>query len=197
MGKQKRSRQKFHNSTKEKTDEGTDLSMDTSNPLLLQPTENIFKDINIDFNILNKKLNDDTVSVKSFKSLKQEGGNKALSKKEKLMLRKKMLLQKIDTVNQLLKDKKMRKRRKKIAIIGDTNPLHDALPSLDLLLKQNHTTKNSVPSKLRGIQKAKKRKLELKNGVQLYKKLLNLDKYKKDPQNALSEHIKNVVNNLK
>ncbi|KRT83442.1 hypothetical protein AMK59_4193 [Oryctes borbonicus] len=138
MGKLKRPRQKLHISSKSKSSNPTNIQEnETEIPILIQPSKNLFAGIDININNLSKKLNDDVISMKSFKSLKSDvGQSKSLTKKEKMRLRKDILKQKIDTVNQLKKQAIKRKKRKTNAIIGDTNPLHDALPSLESLLKR-------------------------------------------------------------
>lgn len=198
MGKQRRKRQKLHLEPTQKKDE---TPMDTTPTIpglkLLQPLENPFAGIDINFSKLTKRLSDDTRSVKSFKSLKSEkGGDKPLPKKEKLKLRKEFLLQKIDTVNQMKKEMERRRKKKTVPIMGDTNPLRDALPSLESLLKSrgSYEKGRTEPAKPKGIQKAAKRKKNLVEGVKTFKKLMASG----NTLEIIAEHVKaNVDGNNK
>lgn len=200
MGKQRRQRQKLHipASNAKKADSTTELVMDTAPPI--DAAEDVFKGLNISFDKLNTTLPEDVQSVRSYKSVKSEmSSNKLLSKKDKLKLRKDILLKKIDAVNQLKKEYKARNKRRKTAIIGDTNPLRDALPSLESLLKSSteiNQKQRPVP-KQKAIQKATKRKKTLIKEVELFKKILADKNFKNNPMAAISEHVKAVVENEK
>ncbi|KAF2883148.1 hypothetical protein ILUMI_23016 [Ignelater luminosus] len=207
MGKQRRQRQKLHLPAKDKSevnDDQLEEGMDTlpSQPILMQPSENLFAGIDINFDHLKKDLLDDVRSVKSFKSLKSEvGGNKAMLKKDKIKLRRNMLLKKIDLLHEVKLKNKQRKKRKNISIIGDTNPLHDALPSLESLLKEKSTRvdnkKEDGSKKRKGIEKARKRKKQLVQGVQMMKNVLNNKNFQKDPLKMISQQVKTVVDRSK
>lgn len=197
MGKQRRERHKLHlpSQKSKKTDEELDNSMDTLLPLT-PPKDNLFSDIKIDFSSINKTIPDDVQSIKSFKSVKSEaGGNKILPKKEKLRLRRERLMKKIDTVTQLKKELKLRKKRENTSIIGNTNPLHDALPSLESLLKSrpNINFKSKEPPKKKAIDKASKRKKNLIHGIDMIKQTLRDKRFNNNPLDAISNHIKAVV----
>ncbi|XP_030761481.1 protein FAM207A [Sitophilus oryzae] len=201
MGKVKRLRQKFHNACRKQNDNlNNTISFDSkalSNIELNTPTENIFSGINIDIEKLTNKLNDDGQSGKSYKSLKTElQESKTISKTEKLKIRRQVLLKKIDSLNQMKKEAKIRKKRKTISIIGDTNPLHDALPSLESLLKSHPKSQDSKvqAKKKRGIEKAKVRKKQLVQGIKIFNAVLNNKHFQKDPKQAISQHIQNFVN---
>lgn len=201
MGKQRRQRAKLHTAAQNphsqlKTNEFMDTTPNlsfSSDAFPLSSPENPFVGLNIDFNALRKNLSDDTKSVKSYKSLKSElGQDKALSKKDKLKLRKELLLRKIDTVNQLTKEK--RKKKKPTTVLGSVNPLKDALPSLQSLLKSK-SDPIDVPhiTKPKGIQKNSKRKKEMFENVASLKKLLKNKSKDENPLLAISEHVKAFV----
>lgn len=139
-------------------------------------------------------MSDDAQSIKSYKSLKSQSAKPILPKKEKIKLRRELLLKKIDSVNQMKKELKLREKRKNTALIGDTNPLHDALPSLESLLKNKSNVKyNRKNIKKKGIEKATQRKKKLVEGVKIFKQTLKNKHFKKNPFEAISNHIKTVV----
>lgn len=200
MGKQRRARQKFHAvaaklnstpSTQQRTKDTAPLL-----PLGSPVTENIFSGVEIDFNKLKKNLSDETQSVRSCKSQKSENGTvKTQPKKDKLKARREMLLKKIDTVNQMRKQLKIRNKRKNTPLIGDTNPLHDALPSLESLIKQKNEKKSSFPKtiKKKCIEKSARRKKQLVEGVKTFKQTLKNAKFKGNPLKSVTDHIKHIV----
>lgn len=202
MGKMKRQRQKFHTSISSKNDAKSDslqnnLDLSHISPLL-RIEDDIFKglDININ-NIHTSLLDDDGRSVKSFKSVKSEFGSKILPKKQKLKLRRELFLRKIGNVNQLQKNILNRETQGTKDI---NNPLGDALPSLKSLLQtasEANRKLGDTSSKIKGIQKANKRRREMINGVNLYKKVLSNEKFKEDAMAAIAEHIKATVNQQK
>lgn len=199
MGKFKKNRQKLHSSATGKTNQPENnillLQEKSALPISLE-TNNIFAGLNIDLNTLNKNLKqDDTTSIKSFKSTKSEmSQSKLMTKKDKLKLKRELLLRKIDTVSQLKKEKRLRKKRKNNTIIGDTNPLHDALPSLESLLKSRKCNEAaSQHVKHKAIQKSSKRKKDLLKGISIYKKLLKSNDLIKNPLNIVNENVKHVV----
>lgn len=197
MGKIRRTRQKYHASPKGKdvADNSSNMENESSTSILIKPPDNLFAGLDINSISLNKKLNDDIVSVKSFKSIKSElTTEKALTKKDKLKLRRELLMQKIDTVNQMKKEVKERKKRKNISIIGDTNPLHDALPSLESLLKRkNEKLSMQKPEKPKAVRKASQRKKKLLQNVDIYKKLLKSKDLKTNSLSDIAEHVKKGI----
>ncbi|XP_018567734.1 protein FAM207A [Anoplophora glabripennis] len=198
-GKLKRQRKKLHIPAKsQKFPENQASPKGDTVPLLpiSPPKEDLFAGLNIDINNIKKSLvSDDVQSIKSNKSSKSESGKQILPKKEKIKLRRELLLKKIDTVNQMKKELKIRERRKNTAVIGDTNPLHDALPSLESLLKNKSSINynNTKTIKKRGIEKATQRKKKLVEGVKIFKQTLKNKDFKKNPLEAISIHVKAMV----
>lgn len=195
MGKQRRVRQKLHLPATDKKEPSTTTNETTfpTAPLKLSPEKNIFANVDLASG-LEKNPSWDTETVKSFKSVKSDkAGDKALKKKEKLQLRREHLLRKIDTVNQMKKEAKLRSKRKSTPVLGDTNPLHDALPSLEHLLRTRAAKRAPNAAKPRGVQKAGKRQKNVVQGVQIYKRILSNGTFKKDPLAAISEHVKAIV----
>lgn len=200
MGKQRRQRQKLHLPAKDKTEpvktDQAEEGMDTlpPQPILMQPSKNLFAGIDINFDHLKKDLSEDTRSLKSFKSLKSEaGGNKTMLKKDKIQLRRKLLLRKITFGNEVTVKKQVRKKRKSVAIIGDTNPLHDALSSLLKEKTSVNVKRENINKKRRGIENARKRTKQLMQGIQMMKRVLNNKNFQKDPLEMISQQIKAAV----
>lgn len=134
MGKQKRVRQKFHTlplSEKRPPENTSKPVYNITLPPIVPQKNNPFEGLQISFSDLKKSLNDDTKSVKSFKSLKSEvGGDKHMSKKNKRELRHQFILGKIDAVQQARKAVKQKKIRQKTPITGDLLPMFEALDSV-------------------------------------------------------------------
>lgn len=207
MGKQKRQRQKLHlkaphAAAPAKAAPIPDSFMDAnpSQPPLLRNDANIFEGLKINIGSLNKNLPDlDLQSVKSFKSIKKSDKGIIIPKKDKLKLRREMFLKKIDTVNQLKKESKIRKKRKNTPIIGDINPLRDALPSLDSLLKQksdNILHKENSKSKIKkpkAVEKASRQKKNYLQGIHIYKRILKNKNISKDPLTVIAQQVKAIV----
>ncbi|KAJ8919948.1 hypothetical protein NQ315_006477 [Exocentrus adspersus] len=195
-GKLKRQRKKLHIPAKtQHLPINSDTAVSAEAPSLpLSPLKDgLFSGLNIDVDTIRQTLvPDDVQSIKSYKSLKSESGKPILPKKEKIKLRRELLLKKIDTVNQMKKELKLREKRRKTALIGDTNPLHDALPSLESLL-QSHSNRKPESKKNRGIEKAKQRKRKLVEGVKVFKQALKNKEFKKNPFGIVSNHVKAVV----
>ncbi|XP_066256146.1 ribosome biogenesis protein SLX9 homolog [Euwallacea similis] len=191
MGKVRRLRQKYHAATKTTQVQPLQPPLKKQTPLLpplSTPSDNLFANININFEDLKTQLSDDTDDVKSQKSVSSKVSR--LPKKDKLRMRREMFLKKMDVIKQA---KQELKERKKASIIGNTKALRDALPSLENLFKQKPNVKyNITKPKRKGIQKSKVRKKELIQGVKTFKAILKNKTFKKDPMKALSEHIQTI-----
>ncbi|EFA00766.1 ribosome biogenesis protein SLX9 homolog [Tribolium castaneum] len=191
MGKVRRQRKKFHleASPQAPKPQETPIAGPVSE-LVIKPQENIFEGLRIDFDSLNKNL-DDVRSVKSFKSVKSESG-KSLSKKEKLKLRREMLMKKFEVMNQ----EKLRDKRKKTPVVGDMNPLHDALPSLESLLKSRSSIpfkQNAQPKKKKGIEKNKKIKKNQLQGIKMFQHIMKNKQFVKNPKRVIDQHVKTLL----
>lgn len=204
MGKTKRQRQKFHlsvsgdNAAKSEMETETNPELFHTSPLL-RVEDDIFKGIDINIDSLSTNyVEDDRRSVKSFKSLKSElsgSNNKILPKKHKLKLRRELFLKKMGNVYQIKGNNQLTQKNNKGVLPEDFNLLNDALPSLKSLLHTSDGTKEKSvvqPAKLKGVQKAKKRRKEMVKEVGIYKKVLSNEKFKTNSLSAIAEHIKAV-----
>lgn len=217
MGKSRRLRRKLHLTSSKDAESKMDTSfaMNTaiSTDLPLKPVgDNLFAGITIDIdcikkipkdphNLKEKKLAEDLCSVKSFKSSKSEkGSNKIIPKKNKLKLRRDLFLKKLDTINYMKKEIKQKEKRRKVPIIGDTKSIIDSLPSLESCLKdqmKDYKLRNVEKPKVKGIEKFKKRKKKQLEDLYAFKRTLKNKSFSENSFEAITSHIKNVVNREK
>lgn len=201
MGKTKRQRQKLHLSVTNKEPK----SEIETNPEVFHPSPllrvegDLFKDIDINFdNLTTDLVDDDRRSVKSFKSVKSEltdNNNRIIPKKHKLKLRRELFLKKIDSIQQLKKERQLKLKKKITAHPENANLLDDVLPSLKSLVHTSTVKQDKSivqPAKPKGIQKAKKRRKEMVKEINIYKKVLSNEQFKANSMAAIAEHIKAV-----
>ncbi|NWY48442.1 F207A protein, partial [Sylvia atricapilla] len=91
----------------------------------------VFSGLKIDPDTLVKKLDLDSRSIISSRSGVEE--KNVLSKKEKMKLRKERWLQKIESVKLAKQKQKAEAKRKATPVVGDMQPLMEALPELSFL----------------------------------------------------------------
>uniref|UniRef100_A0A803Y4A0 SLX9 ribosome biosis factor n=1 Tax=Meleagris gallopavo TaxID=9103 RepID=A0A803Y4A0_MELGA len=91
-------------------------------------SSDIFSGLTIDPDSLVKKLDLDSRSIVSSKTGLE--GKTLLSKKEKMKLRKERWLQKIESVKLAKRKQKAEAKRKATPVVGDMQPLMEALPEL-------------------------------------------------------------------
>ncbi|CAG9859798.1 unnamed protein product [Phyllotreta striolata] len=154
------------------------------------------KECNLKPDLLKDEVKKKSNTYKSLKLSKQID-NKPIKKKDKLTLKKSLLMKKVDAAKQLKKEEKIKEKRKKISIIGDTNPLHDALPSLESLMENKKKVKfedSEKTKKKKAIEKASQRKKKNFNNIDFFKRAINDKSFKKNPFEIISNHIQAVVN---
>ncbi|NXB77333.1 F207A protein, partial [Donacobius atricapilla] len=91
----------------------------------------VFSGLKIDPDTLVKKLDLDSRSIISSRTGLEE--KPVLSKKEKMKLRKEKWLQKIESVKMAKQKQKAEAKRKATPVVGDMQPLMEALPELSHL----------------------------------------------------------------
>ncbi|NWZ66296.1 F207A protein, partial [Acrocephalus arundinaceus] len=91
----------------------------------------VFSGLKIDPDTLVKKLDLDSRSIISSKAGLEEKA--ILSKKEKMKLRKERWLQKIESVKMAMQKQKAEAKRRATPVVGDMQPLMEALPELSYL----------------------------------------------------------------
>ncbi|XP_057667169.1 ribosome biogenesis protein SLX9 homolog [Diorhabda carinulata] len=134
------------------------------------------------------------VSHKSVESCKSFG--RIIKKKDKLNIKRKFLMKKIDVVNESKKQAKIREKRKNVSVIGDTNPLLDALPSIEDLIRSKSKSNNMLPKesiKNRGIGKARQRKKKLIEDMAVFKRILKNKTFSTNPFDIISNHLQAMV----
>uniref|UniRef100_A0A803Y3P0 SLX9 ribosome biosis factor n=1 Tax=Meleagris gallopavo TaxID=9103 RepID=A0A803Y3P0_MELGA len=114
-------------------------------------SSDIFSGLTIDPDSLVKKLDLDSRSIVSSKTGLE--GKTLLSKKEKMKLRKERWLQKIESVKLAKRKQKAEAKRKATPVVGDMQPLMEALPEL-----------SDLTAGIKG-RKPSKRYVSLSNGL--------------------------------
>uniref|UniRef100_A0A803Y246 SLX9 ribosome biosis factor n=1 Tax=Meleagris gallopavo TaxID=9103 RepID=A0A803Y246_MELGA len=117
-------------------------------------SSDIFSGLTIDPDSLVKKLDLDSRSIVSSKTGLE--GKTLLSKKEKMKLRKERWLQKIESVKLAKRKQKAEAKRKATPVVGDMQPLMEALPEL-----------SDLTAGIKG-RKPSKRYVSLSNGLSRY-----------------------------
>ncbi|XP_006266047.2 ribosome biogenesis protein SLX9 homolog [Alligator mississippiensis] len=154
-------------------------------------TSDIFAGMKIDPNTLVKKLDLDSRSVVSTKTDVEE--KTLLSKKEKMKLRKERWLQKIASVKLAKQKQKAEAKRKATPVVGDMQPLMEALPELSELTKgrkqpKAHTKAKAEPTNFSQMKPVQKHRL-LEEEMARFHEVITNPLYKANPLLAISEHL--------
>uniref|UniRef100_A0A8W8L6L0 Uncharacterized protein n=1 Tax=Magallana gigas TaxID=29159 RepID=A0A8W8L6L0_MAGGI len=179
MGKQKRSRQKFHNAAvkpkgDKKQDEDSAMeSMDTASMSGRSAlTSNVFKDLKIDKEDLVQKLPNDWDTKSAITSTSLKGLQ--LKKKDRKKLRHELLVQKLDAVEAAKKAAKEKKKKQSMPVVGDIGLLGEALPTLDMLLKSDEHKKKM-------------------KDIELFRQVYTHPSYAENPRGTIHEHLQNKL----
>ncbi|XP_074641026.1 ribosome biogenesis protein SLX9 homolog [Tubulanus polymorphus] len=190
MGKEKRKRRKYHASSSTnnaKTDKESNNKKTQDLPTA-KLGENVFEGIKIGSSLLSQKLPDfdarSAITSKTFKGV-------SVTKKDKQKIKREAWMQKMDSVQAAKRAVKEKKKRERTAIVGDMKPLEDALPTLELLLKEGSKTKERKgPAKRKAFKTEVARKREMMDEVAAFKKVFNDPEFKQNPQKTVSELLK-------
>ncbi|XP_043361762.1 protein FAM207A isoform X1 [Dermochelys coriacea] len=157
-------------------------------------SSDIFAGMKIDPKTLVKKLDLDSRSV----VLAQTGVEEKplLSKREKMKLRKERWLQKIEGVKLARQKQKAEAKRKATPVVGDMQPLMEALPELSELTTTSkarkqpkiHVRVKAEPTDFNQMKPAQKRRL-LQEEVARFHEVIASPVYKANPLAAISEHL--------
>lgn len=200
MGKQKRSRQKFHNAAvkpkgdkKQEDEDATLESMDTASMSGRSAlTSNVFKNLKIDKEALVQKLPNDWDTKSAITSTSLKGLQ--LKKKDRKKLRHELLVQKLDAVEAAKKAAKEKKKKQSTPVVGDIGLLGEALPTLDMLIKSDeHKKKESNKEKPRSIPKEKKRQKQMMKDIELFRQVYTHPSYAENPRGTIHEHLQNKL----
>lgn len=119
-----------------------------------------------------------------------------LSKKEKMKLRKERWLQKIESVKLAKQKQKAEAKRKATPVVGDMQPLMEALPELSDLKavikgkkeSQRHVKAKAEPADFCMMKQAQKHRL-LEQEVAQFHEVIADPRYKANPLLVVSEHL--------
>ncbi|XP_038048796.1 protein FAM207A-like [Patiria miniata] len=139
---------------------------------------------------------DDRRSFISKKSIK--GGRGHITKKEKMKLRHDKWLEKMETIQVAKRNKKNAKKRSERPIIGDLNPLNQALPELSEIIALSHrktqeSKKAQEKKEHKGTMKVKDRQQLLLEESTRFKQVLKHSAFKSNPFSTINEHLKNKL----
>ncbi|XP_078085105.1 ribosome biogenesis protein SLX9 homolog [Mustelus asterias] len=159
-----------------------------------QLSTSLFAGTVIDPKALVRNLDVDCKTVVSSK----KGDKIQLTKKEKLKQRHERWLEKIELIKQAERKKKAQEKRRAVPVVGDMQPLADALPELtDLLTAASNVSTANKSKSLRKkpevpqynkMRHAQKRKL-IEDEVARFKATINDAIYKADPLALVSQHL--------
>ncbi|XP_010711432.1 protein FAM207A isoform X2 [Meleagris gallopavo] len=157
-------------------------------------SSDIFSGLTIDPDSLVKKLDLDSRSIVSSKTGLE--GKTLLSKKEKMKLRKERWLQKIESVKLAKRKQKAEAKRKATPVVGDMQPLMEALPELSDLTagikgrkpSKRHVKAKAEPADFCMMKQAQKHKL-LEEEMAQFHDVIADPRYKAHPLLVISEHL--------
>ncbi|KAF5299668.1 hypothetical protein FQA39_LY11463 [Lamprigera yunnana] len=178
MGKQRRERTKYHQTSKTQKKPPLNATIEDmeTQPILLQPSDNLFAGIDIDID-KPKRIDMDTLSVRSSKSQIER-----LPKKDKLQLRRQALLEKLNSTRKL--------RNKK-----STKAPQQELSALDFEVKKGRRNNEMKPKK--GTEKEVKRKRNFLKNANVFKSLIYRKDLKDDLQKKIAGHMDGMVERAK
>ncbi|XP_041374491.1 protein FAM207A-like isoform X2 [Gigantopelta aegis] len=203
MGKLKRKKQRLHVSAVRQSPlkgsttpvQSPPEEQDTNEVSTVNVTRssNLFSGLNIDPQLLSKKLPADfdmrsTITNKSLKGLN-------LKKKERKKIKHDTWMHKINSIQVAKKQEKEKKRRQKTVIVGDMSVIEDALPTLELLMKgsDSKTDKSDKVTKVRGIAKEKTRQKQMLKDISMFQEVLEHPAFKENPTATIAEHLRNKL----
>ncbi|XP_010146184.1 PREDICTED: protein FAM207A, partial [Eurypyga helias] len=117
-----------------------------------------------------------------------------LSKKEKMKLRKERWLQKIESVKLAKQKQKAEAKRKATPVVGDMQPLMEALPELSNLATggrkppKSHVKAKAEPEDFCLMKQVQKQRL-LEEEIARFHEVITNPRYRANPLMAISEHL--------
>uniref|UniRef100_A0A224XJY2 Ribosome biogenesis protein SLX9 n=1 Tax=Panstrongylus lignarius TaxID=156445 RepID=A0A224XJY2_9HEMI len=210
MGKVRRKRTQYHFSSNKKDEETTSNNNQPDDDggvsgFNINVPEDIFKDVKIDVDEVNRNLNeDDSRSIKtvrsiskSVKSFKKSLGDIHLKKADKRTLRRNLFLKKIQ-LSQANLNRGKKNGKEKVSDLYSISEIDKLLPKVDMVFHNPKVSNGKQPSqitapKIRGILKAKDRKKAMINNMDGFKKLLNDTNFKSNLMDVVSSSIQQKV----
>uniref|UniRef100_A0A0B6Z057 Ribosome biogenesis protein SLX9 n=1 Tax=Arion vulgaris TaxID=1028688 RepID=A0A0B6Z057_9EUPU len=202
MGKMKRVKQKLHaaavRSKIKNSNVGDENGMDVTEVVAVDPTaggkrgESLFQNVRISSADLSKQKLPDFDAQSTITSRMFKGQN--MKKKDKLKIRQEMWTTKIDLIQSAKRKAKESKRKQKTPIVGDLTPIEDALPTLELLMRESSEDSarrnRETTEKPRSIPKEKKRKEQMMKDISLFQQVLQHPVFQENASAAIKEHLK-------
>uniref|UniRef100_A0A452VNH9 Family with sequence similarity 207 member A n=1 Tax=Ursus maritimus TaxID=29073 RepID=A0A452VNH9_URSMA len=153
----------------------------------------VFAGTKIDPGVLVQKLDPDTRSVASIR--RGAEARAVLPKKEKLKLRRERWLQKIEAIKLAEQKRKAERRRRATVVVGDLQPLRDALPELlelepvpTCLSVRSSVSSRPRPSELSRMSAAQRLQL-LEEERARFRELLASPTYRASPLLAIGQQL--------
>ncbi|XP_064289835.1 ribosome biogenesis protein SLX9 homolog isoform X2 [Passer domesticus] len=154
----------------------------------------VFSGLKIDPDTLVKKLDLDSRSIVSSRTGLEE--KTILSKKEKMKLRKERWLQKIESVKMAKQKLKAEAKRKATPVVGDMQPLMEALPELSCLTagaRGRKPLKSQIKAKAEPadfcLMKQAQKHQVLEEEVARFQEVISDPQYRANPLLAISKHL--------
>ncbi|XP_068877999.1 ribosome biogenesis protein SLX9 homolog isoform X1 [Aphelocoma coerulescens] len=154
----------------------------------------VFSGLKIDPDTLVKKLDLDSRSIISSRTGLEE--KTVLSKKEKMKLRRERWLQKIESVKMAKQKQKAEAKQRATPVVGDMQPLMEALPELSDLTTsgrgrkplKRHIKAKAEPADFCLMKQAQKHQL-LEEEVARFHEAVTDPQYRANPLLAISKHL--------
>lgn len=211
MGKVKHSRQKLQapaaKSEVKQSDNGSseemEVAKDNTDRLSVKKlgsvagskatSKNPFKGMKITTELLKQNLPDfDARSAITSKTLR--GMN--IKKKDKQRLRHELWMEKVDSIQTARKKRKEKRKQEKTVVVGDMSAMGDALPTLELLLKNTSAAtlaREKQEQKPKAVVKEKQRQKQMLDDITLFRQVLDHPSYKDNPAGTIAEHLRNKL----
>lgn len=135
---------------------------------------------------------------KSIKTIERAGKIVKVGKKEKMKIRKGLLVKKLTAVETEKKEVKAKKRREKVVIVKDIKPMMDDLEDIAKEIKEKDAVEKIMklqkPKKMsKHTLKQKKRKDQFMADLEFLKAASVHPDYVRDPISTVSLHLQNTI----
>jgi len=137
---------------------------------------------------------------KNMKTLNVAGKIVKLGKKEKMKIRKKLLVKKLSDSEQDKKEAIAKKKREKVVIIKDTKPLMENLEEIEEEIKREDLVKLNKPISKKKVSKStmkkKKQKDQFMKDLEFLKAATQHSEYVANPMRTVTIHLQNSIQTL-
>ena len=137
---------------------------------------------------------------KNMKTLNVAGKIVKLGKKEKMKIRKKLLVKKLSDSEQEKKEAIAKKKRETVVIIKDTKPLMENLEEIEEEIKREDLVKLNKPISKKKVSKStmkkKKQKDQFMKDLEFLKAATQHSEYVANPMRTVTIHLQNSIQTL-